>query len=71
MPVIEFIVKTILKFMPIIFGLAFLGPLFAQIMDKLGWVSPLGLSTLTLGLMIGGTWGLFAQLRGSWIWARP
>ena len=71
MQVIEFLVKKILHFMPILFGFLFFGPLFAQIMDKLGWVSPLGLPTLALGLIIGGAWGIFAFIRGSWIWARP
>jgi len=71
MAVIELLVKNILHFMPILFGFLFFGPLFSQIMNKFGWVSPLGLSTLTLGLIIGGTWGIFAFFRGSWIWARP
>lgn len=71
MPLLEFIVKKTLHFMPILFGFLFFGPLFAQIMDKIGWQQPLGLSTLTLGLIVGGAWGLFAFVRGSWIWARP
>ncbi len=71
MRVAEYLVRNILHFMPIIFGFAFFGPLFAQIMDRLGWVSPLGLTTITLGLIIGGVWGIFAQARGSWIWFRP
>jgi len=40
-------------------------------MDGLGWKEPLGLSTLTLGLIVGGTWGILSFFRGSWIWARP
>lgn len=71
MPILEFVVKKILHLMPILFGFLFFGPLFAQIMDRLGWREPLGLSTLALGLIIGGTWGVFAYFRGSWIWARP
>ncbi|WP_417596137.1 hypothetical protein [Parasphingorhabdus sp.] len=71
MPALEFVVKKILHYMPILFGLLFLGPLIAQSMDRLGWPAPPGLSTLTFGLIIGGTWGLFAFFRGSWIWARP
>lgn len=71
MAVIEFLVRNILHFMPILFGFLFFGPLFSQIMDKIGWEAPLGLPTLTLGLVIGGAWGIFAFFRGSWIWARP
>ena len=71
MAVIEFLVRNILHFMPILFGFLFFGPLFAQIMDKLGWTAPFGVSTLAFGLIIGGAWGILAFFRGSWIWARP
>ncbi|OAO05131.1 hypothetical protein A8B75_04860 [Sphingomonadales bacterium EhC05] len=71
MEIVEFIVKNILHFMPVIFGFAFFGPLLGQIMGICGWVSPLGLSPLSLGLVIGGSWGILAQIRGSWIWFRP
>ena len=40
-------------------------------MDEMAWQSPLGLPTLTSGLIVGGTWGIIAFFRGSWIWARP
>jgi hypothetical protein len=66
-PAIEFIVKTILHYMPTIFGFAFFGPLFAQIITKLGWLPPFDISPLLIGLAIGGIWGISAQLRGSWI----
>lgn len=71
MPALEFVVKKILHYMPVLFGFLFLGPLIAQTMDRLGWSAPPGLSTLALGLIVGGSWGLFAFFRGSWIWARP
>ena len=71
MAIVEFLVKNILHFMPITFGFLFFGPLFAQIMDRLGWEKPLGFSTLTIGMIIGGVWGILAFFRGSWIWARP
>ncbi|MBQ0771888.1 MAG: hypothetical protein KBT59_08570 [Sphingomonadales bacterium] len=71
MPIVEFFVRKTLNFMPILFGFLFFGPLFAQIMDGFGLQQPLGLSTLTLGLIIGGAWGICAFFRGSWIWARP
>lgn len=63
----QFLLKNILHFMPIIFGIGFLGPLLAQLMQMLGWETPLGLAPLTLGLLIGGAWGFFAQLKGRWI----
>ncbi len=63
----QFVLKNILHFMPLIFGVGFLGPLLAQIMQMFGLQAPLGLAPLTLGLMIGGAWGGFAQLKGRWI----
>ncbi|QTD57943.1 hypothetical protein [Parasphingorhabdus cellanae] len=63
----QFVLKNILHFMPLIFGIGFLGPLLAEIVQALGWHTPLGLAPLTLGLIIGGAWGGFAQFRGRWI----
>ncbi|MEP3225027.1 MAG: hypothetical protein ABJO01_03555 [Parasphingorhabdus sp.] len=63
----QFILKNILHFMPIFFGIGFLGPLVGQGIAWLAWPIPLELSPLSLGLIIGGLWGLFAQLTGRWI----
>lgn len=63
----QFVLKNLIHFMPLIFGIGFLGPLIAQIIQMLGWPTPLGLSSLTLGLVIGTAWGAFAQFRGRWI----
>ncbi len=71
MQIVEGIIKNILHFMPVFFGFAFFGPLFAQVMDRLEWHAPLELSTLAFGMIIGGSWGVLAFIRGSWIWARP
>lgn len=30
-----------------------------------------GVSSLVIGLIVGGLWGLIAQLRGSWVWVKP
>ena len=63
----QFVLKNILHFMPLIFGFGFLGPLLAEIMQMFGWHAPLGMASLTLGLIIGGAWGVFAQIKGRWI----
>lgn len=63
----QFVLKNLIHFMPLIFGIGFLGPLIAQIIQMLGWPTLLGLSSLTLGLVIGTAWGAFAQFRGRWI----
>jgi hypothetical protein len=64
---IEKLVK--LLFSPVTFALAFLAPLFAQILDALALSLPIA-SNLTLAFIVAGTWGLVAQLRGSWIWLK-
>ncbi|MEM8918185.1 MAG: hypothetical protein AAGE37_04925 [Pseudomonadota bacterium] len=63
----QFVLKNILHFMPLIFGLGFLGPLCAQILSLTGWADMAGISALAIGIAIGGSWGLIAQLRGRWI----
>ena len=61
------VIKTIFYFGPLIFGLAFVAPLIAQSMVALEWTPPFGLTPLIAGLIIGGGYGLVAQLRGRWI----
>ena len=43
--------------MPLIFGLAFLGPLCAEILTLTGWTDMAGISALAIGIAIGGSWG--------------
>ena len=64
---IEKLLAQILKFLPLIFAFGFLVPVIAQGSEALGWTAPFGLSTLTFALIIGGIWGLVAQVRGRWI----
>ena len=59
--------KLVASLLPLIFAFAFLVPLIDQVMQALGLAAPLGLSTLTFALIIGGGWGLFAQTTGRWI----
>jgi len=61
------VIKTIFYFGPLLFGFGFIAPLSAQIIDAMSWSPPFGLSSLMTGLIIGGTLGLPAQLRGRWI----
>lgn len=53
--------------LPLIFAFAFLVPLLDQGMRALAVVPPFGVSTLTFALVVGGAWGVFAQLTGRWI----
>ena len=59
--------KTVAAILPLLFAFAFLVPVIDQGMQALGLNAPFGLSTLTLALIIGGGWGIFAQVTGRWI----
>ncbi|NNC60293.1 MAG: hypothetical protein HKO05_09920 [Erythrobacter sp.] len=60
-------IKRLFQVMPFLFGIGFIAPLIAQTMTYWGWDAPLALSPIMLGLLIGGTWGLYATIRGRWI----
>ena len=59
--------KLVAYSLPIIFAFAFLVPVIDQGMQALGLAAPFGLSTLTFALVVGGGWGLFAQITGRWL----
>ena len=61
------VIKAIFYLGPLLFGLGFLAPLSVQLIQAIGWTPPLGLTPLIAGLIIGGTLGLLAQIRGTWI----
>ena len=61
------LVGLILQYMPLIFGVGFVAPLIAQIIERAGWTLPFGIAPLAAGLVIGGLWGAHAQFRGRWI----
>lgn len=63
----EHVLKTVATALPLIFAFAFLVPVIGQSMQALEITAPFGLSTLTFSLIIGGSWGLFAQVTGRWI----
>jgi ABC-type dipeptide/oligopeptide/nickel transport system permease component len=62
------ILRKIFAFTPLIWGLAFVAPLTAQIWAAMEWSVPFALSPLVFGLLVGGIWGLYAQIRGTWFW---
>ncbi len=63
----ESALKFIVWILPLVFAFAFLVPVIDQLMQATGIGAPFGLSTLTFALIVGGTWGLIAQIRGRWI----
>ena len=60
-------VKRLFAVMPFLFGIGFIAPLIAQSMAVWGLSAPLGMSRLTFALVIGGSWGLIANIRGRWL----
>lgn len=62
--------KTLIMwfFSPLVFGLAFMAPLSAQILDALAVTLPV--ANIWVGLVIGLALGLMAQFRGSWLWIK-
>lgn len=60
-------IKTVFYFGPLLFGFGFIAPLAAQILERVGWDLPFGVTPLVAGLILGGAWGGTAQYRGSWI----
>lgn len=60
-------IKTVFYFGPLIFAVGFLIPLIAQIILALGWTPPFDLSAWIFAAILGGAYGLFAQITGRWI----
>ena len=61
------IIPFLVSWGPLWFGLGFLAPLVAQSMDAMSIPAPLGLSSISFGLLIGFALGVAAKQRGSWI----
>jgi hypothetical protein len=50
--------------MPFLFGIGFIAPLIAQLLEYWQVAAPWGMSPIVFGLLIGAPWGLYATLRG-------
>ena len=59
--------KLIAGSLPLLFTFAFMVPVIDQGMQALELAAPFGLSTLAFALIIGGGWGLFAQVTGRFL----
>lgn len=59
--------KKLMAIMPFLFGIGFIAPLIAQIMERANLAAPYDASPLAVGLAIGGIWGLIANIRGRWL----
>ncbi len=52
---------------PLWFGIGFLAPVFAALIVALAVIPPFGLTPLACGLLVGGTLGLIATIRRTWL----
>ena len=63
--------KTMLMFvvswLPVIFGVGFLGPVIAAFVTLAGIDERLGLSPIQFGLAAGLVWGVIAKFSGRWV----
>jgi hypothetical protein len=59
--------KAVFHIMPFLFGIGFIAPVTAELMVLGGLEGPMGLSRIACGLLIGGAWGLYATVKGSWV----
>jgi hypothetical protein len=61
------LLTLLLQGMPLLFGLGFIAPLIAQLVERAVPGAPQTQWPLVTGLAIGGSWGALANLRGRWI----
>ena len=73
--------EVIFKYLPVLFGAFFLGPVTAEILTRSSLINyvghtsgqvdveqiALGLSLMHLCMIVGALWGFVAVLRGRWI----
>ena len=60
-------IRRLFLVMPFLFGIGFIAPLTAQLMAVAGIEGPFGMSRIGFGLLFGGAWGLYANIRGRWL----
>jgi hypothetical protein len=61
------LLMLLLQGMPLIFGIGFVAPLSAQLLERVVPGAAQAQWPLVAGLAIGGSWGAIANLRGRWI----
>ena len=60
-------VGYLLAILPLIFAFGFLVPVIMAFCEVLAFTPPFGWSTFTFAAALAGTWGLYAQIKGSWV----
>ncbi|GAB5502069.1 hypothetical protein [Pyruvatibacter sp.] len=59
--------KNLFAIGPILFGVAFLAPVFSELMIAADITQPFGLPPIAIGLVVGLGWGSYAYVKGSWV----
>ncbi|OJU98888.1 MAG: hypothetical protein BGO06_20390 [Shinella sp. 65-6] len=60
-------IRKLFAIMPFLFGIGFIAPLTAQLMALADIAGPFGMSRIGFGLIFGGAWGLYANIKGRWL----
>lgn len=61
------ILKNLMPWGPLFFGLLILAPLMDQVLTNIGLEPAMGISNLQIGVATGLVWGLIAKVGGRWI----
>lgn len=61
------VVGELQKWGPVFFGVGFVAPLVAQLLDAGGLTAPFGVGNGAFGIAVGISAGLLAKRRGSWV----
>jgi len=65
--VVGALLTSLLGVLPFLFGLGFLAPLIAQLLERALPAAAQAQWPVLVGLAIGGSWGALANLRGRWL----
>lgn len=61
------LLKLLLPWGPVFFGVLLLAPMAAAVMDKMAFPATAGFPSLYLAIPVGLLWGLVAKMRGQWL----
>ena len=61
------LLMLLLQGMPLIFGIGFVAPMIAQLLERVVPGAASAQWPLVAGLAIGGSWGAIANLKGRWL----
>ena len=63
----ETLLTRLLALGPVFFGFLLFAPMLNGGLVTLGYTQVCGLPSLTASLVVGGSWGVIALLRGRWL----